>query len=84
DARMAVYRTRNQGETWEKLTRGLPQKNAYLNVLREGMAVDALRPAGLYLGTNTGQLYFSADEGDSWRQAAPLFPPVNSVGTATL
>ena len=84
DAQMAVYRTRNQGGTWEKLTNGLPQKLAYLNVLREGMAVDALRTAGLYLGANTGQLFFSADEGDSWRQAAPLFPPVNSVGTATL
>jgi len=84
DAQMAVYRTRNQGETWEKLTRGLPQKDAYLDVLREGMAVDALQPAGLYLGTNTGQLYFSADEGDSWRQAAPLFPGINSVGAATV
>ncbi len=83
-AQMAVYRTQNQGETWEKLTKGLPQKDAYLNVLREGMAVDALRPAGLYLGANTGQLFFSPDEGDSWRQAAPLFPPINSVSTATL
>ncbi|MBI4202284.1 MAG: exo-alpha-sialidase [Chloroflexi bacterium] len=84
DAQMAIYRTRNQGRAWEKLTRGLPQKDAYLNVLREGMAVDALQPAGLYLGTNTGQLFFSTDEGDSWREAAPLFPPINSVGVATL
>ncbi len=84
DARMAVYRTRNQGKTWEKLTKGLPQKNAYLNVLREGMAVDSLRSPGLYVGTNTGQLFFSADEGDSWRRTAPLFPSINSVGAATL
>ena len=68
----------------EKLTKGLPQKNAYLNVLREGMAVDSLRSPGLYVGTNTGQLFFSADEGDSWRRTAPLFPSINSVGAATL
>lgn len=81
---LAVYRTRDQGRTWDKLTKGLPQKNAYVIVLREGMAVDALQPAGLYIGTNTGQLFHSADEGDSWRQASALFPSINSVGTATL
>ncbi|MBI4233534.1 MAG: hypothetical protein HY686_03745 [Chloroflexi bacterium] len=84
NAQMAVYRSRNQGKTWEKLTKGLPQKDAYLNVLREGMAVDALQPVGLYLGTNTGQLFYSVDEGESWRQAVPMFPPINSVGIATL
>ena len=51
---MAVYRSRDQGETWEKLCAGLPQQDAYVNVLRDGMATDALRPAGLYVGTNTG------------------------------
>jgi hypothetical protein len=84
DARLRVYRTRKQGAQWEELTKGLPQHNAYLNVLREGMAVDKLQPAGVYLGTNTGQLYYSADEGDSWQQAEPAFPAINSVGTATL
>jgi len=81
---LAVYRTRDQGKSWDKLTKGLPQKNAYVIVLREGMAVDALQPAGLYIGTNTGQLFCSADEGDSWRQASALFPGINSVGTAML
>ncbi|MBI4305594.1 MAG: exo-alpha-sialidase [Chloroflexi bacterium] len=80
---MAVYRSRNRGKSWDKLTKGLPQKSAFVNVLREGMAVDALQPAGIYVGTNTGQLFHSADEGDSWRQAATLFPHINSVGTAT-
>ena len=84
DGALAVYRTRNQGKSWDKLTKGLPQKSAYVIVLREGMAVDALQPAGLYIGTNTGQLFHSADEGDSWRQASTLFPGINSVGTATL
>jgi hypothetical protein len=81
---MAVYRTRNQGRTWDRLTRGLPQKDAYVNVLRDGMAVDALQPAGIYVGTNTGQLFRSADEGDSWEQAPNFFPAINSVETATL
>jgi photosystem II stability/assembly factor-like uncharacterized protein len=81
---MSVYRSRNQGKSWEKLTKGLPQKDAYLNVLREGIAVDALHPAGIYVGANTGQLFHSADEGDSWREASVRFPAINSVGTATL
>ena len=84
DKAMVVYRSRNQGETWERLIKGLPQKDAYVNVLRDGMAVDALQPAGVYVGTNTGQLYHSADEGDSWQLAQALFPAINSVSAATL
>lgn len=84
DGAMAVYRSHNRGDTWDKLTKGLPQKDAYVDILREGMAVDDLQPAGLYVGTNTGQLFHSADEGDSWHQAPSLFPGINSVGTATL
>ncbi len=84
DARLRVYRSRDQGSHWDTLSEGLPQENAWVNVLREGMAVDGMERAGVYFGTNTGQLYASVDEGDTWRQAAPLFPPINSVGTATL
>jgi photosystem II stability/assembly factor-like uncharacterized protein len=84
DGAMAVYRTRNQGQTWDKLTQGLPQKDAYVNVLRDGMAVDALQPVGIYVGTNTGQLFRSVNEGDSWEQAPNFFPAINSVETATL
>ncbi len=84
DARMAVYRSRDKGRSWEKLTRGLPQQHAYLNVLREGMAVDALDPLGIYIGTNTGQLYYSIDEGESWRAMPALFPPISSVGAVAL
>ncbi|HLF08050.1 MAG TPA: exo-alpha-sialidase [Dehalococcoidia bacterium] len=80
DGQMAVYRSRDGGATWERLTQGLPQRNAYLNAMREGMATDQLDPAGLYLGTNTGQLYYSADAGDSWRALPALFPPILSVG----
>ncbi|HTE86101.1 MAG TPA: exo-alpha-sialidase [Dehalococcoidia bacterium] len=84
DGSLAVYRTRDEGKAWERLTVGLPQKDAYVIVLREGMAVDALQTAGLYIGTNTGQLYYSNDEGDSWHLSDALFPGINSVGTATL
>lgn len=84
DAQLRVYRSRDQGSRWQELTEGLPQRDAYVIVLREGMAVDRLQPVGVYLGTNTGQLFCSVDEGDSWRQAEPAFPAINSVGTATL
>ena len=54
DAKMRVFRSRNGGGDWEPMTKGLPQDNAYINVLREGMATDALDSCGIYLGTTTG------------------------------
>ena len=84
DGQLAVHRTRDQGRTWEKLTAGLPGQDAYVNVLRDGMATDTPEPAGVYIGTNTGQLFHSRDEGDTWQQAPALFPAINSVGTATI
>ncbi len=83
-ARVVVYRSRDQGHTWEGLTQGLPGEGAYLNVLRDAMAVDMMPVAGVYIGTNTGQLFYSRDEGDSWQQAGTLFPPINSVSTTLL
>ena len=84
DAKMRIFRSRDQGQTWEAMTRGLPQQGAYVDVLRDGMAVDELPTVGVYVGTNTGQLFTSDDEGDSWRQAPTLFPPIQSVTTATI
>ena len=84
DGRLAVYRTREKGGSWEKLTKGLAQRHAYLNVLRDGMATDTLDPCGVYVGANTGQLFFSADEGDSWRRVPAMFPPITSVETIVL
>lgn len=81
EAKLAVYRTRNRGDKWERLDKGFPREDSYVNFLRESMAVDQLDPAGVYLGSNTGQLFFSRDSGDSWRLAAPMFPPINSVAT---
>ena len=82
DAKFRVFRTRNGGEDWEGLTSGLPQRNAYLHAMRDGMATDTLDPCGVYVGTSTGQLFYSRDEGDSWDLLADYLPPINSVETA--
>jgi hypothetical protein len=78
---MAVWKTGNAGKTWRKATKGLPGPNAYLGVLREGMSTDAEDPLGVYVGTNTGQLFASRDEGESWKMIADFLPPIMSVST---
>jgi hypothetical protein len=82
DGSAAVWRSRDAGSTWQRLSDGLPQRDAYLGVLREGMAVDGLDPLGVYVGTSTGQLFASRDEGDSWQLVADFLPPISSVETA--
>jgi len=77
--RLQVGRSRDGGKTWKLLDKGLPQKNAYLLVLREAMASDAQSPAGVYFGTTGGQVYYTRDAGDSWRALAEYLPPVYSV-----
>jgi photosystem II stability/assembly factor-like uncharacterized protein len=79
DARMTVYRSRTGGNEWEALTKGLPQSNCYVNVLRDAMSVDSLDPCGVYFGTTGGQVYASADAGDSWTAIVRDLPPVLSV-----
>ncbi len=81
DAKMRVFRSRNRGQDWEALTAGLPQEGAYLHAMRDGMTTDAMDPCGVYVGTSTGQLYYSRDEGDTWKLLADLLPPINSVET---
>lgn len=76
---MAVYRTTNGGKKWQKLTKGLPQKDAWFTVLRDGLRTDTNDPAGVYVGTTTGQLYASRDAGDSWTLIADHLPQVQSV-----
>lgn len=80
----AVWRTRNAGKTWECMTQGLPQQNAYLGVLRQAATSDTFDPAGIYFGTGTGQLFASRDEGDSWQQIADYLPPILSVEVAVI
>lgn len=79
DGRAAVYRTRDGGESWHPLTRGLPQENAYFTVLRDGMTSDGADPLGIYFGTRSGHVYYSADEGEEWRLLADMLPPVLAV-----
>lgn len=80
DGKAAVWRTRDGGNSWESLRDGLPQ-NAFFAVLRQAMATDRLDPAGVYFGTNSGSLFASRDEGDSWAQIAEHLPTILSVET---
>jgi hypothetical protein len=84
DGKLRVYRSRTGGNEWEALTKGLPQRDCYVNVLRDAMAVDSLDPCGLYFGTTGGQVYASANGGDSWAPIVRDFPAVFSVEVQTL
>src|SRR5215472_14242160 len=84
DGKLRVYRSRTGGNEWEPLTKGLPQKDCYVNVLRDAMAVDALEPCGVYFGTSGGQVYASPDGGDNWTPIVRDLPPVLSVEVQTL
>src|SRR3982075_1424327 len=84
DGKLRVYRSRSGGNEWEALTNGLPQSDCYVNVLRDAMAVDALDSCGVYVGTSGGQVYGSADAGDSWAPIVRDLPPVVSVEAQTL
>jgi photosystem II stability/assembly factor-like uncharacterized protein len=84
DGKLRVYRSRTGGNEWEALTRGLPQRDCYVNVLRDAMAVDSLDACGVYFGTTGGQVYASRDGGDSWAAIARDLPAVLSVEAQTL
>ncbi len=83
EGKFAVWRSRDGGESWQRLTNGLPQ-HAYLVVLREAMAVDTCEQAGIYVGTSTGQVFYSRDSGDSWDLLADYLPPVLSIEAAVI
>jgi photosystem II stability/assembly factor-like uncharacterized protein len=84
DGQLRVWRSRTGGNDWEALTNGLPQENCYVNVLRDAMAVDTLESCGVYFGTTGGQVYASADAGDTWSAIVRDLPPVLSVEAQTL
>jgi len=84
DGHAAVWRTRTAGSSWERLDRGLPHRDAHLGVLRGAMAIDADDSPGVYFGTSTGQLFASADEGESWSEIAAYLPPIWSVESAVV
>ncbi len=84
EGKLRVYRSRSGGNDWEALTEGLPQQDCYVNVLRDAMAVDSLDSCGIYFGTTGGQVYASADAGDSWAPIVRDLPAVLSVEVQTL
>ena len=84
NGQLRVYRSRTGGDEWEPLTKGLPQRNCYVNVLRDAMAVDAMDECGVYFGTTGGQVYASTDAGESWTPAVRDLPAVLSVEVQTI
>jgi photosystem II stability/assembly factor-like uncharacterized protein len=84
DGKLRVYRSRAGGNEWQALTKGLPQKDCYVNVLRDAMAVDSLEQCGVYFGTTGGQVYASADSGNTWNAIVRDLPAVYSVEVQTL
>ena len=84
EGKLRVYRSRTGGNEWEPLTRGLPQKDCYVNVLRDAMAVDSLDSCGVYFGTSGGQVFASPDAGDNWMPIVQSLPPVLSIEVQTL
>ena len=84
DGKLRVFRSKTGGNEWEGLTKGLPQQDCYVNVLRDAMAVDTMDPCGVYFGTTGGQVYASADSGDSWSAIVRDLPAVLSVEVQVL
>jgi photosystem II stability/assembly factor-like uncharacterized protein len=81
---LRVYRSQDAGDSWEPLTNGLPQENAYVSILREGMTADALDPCGVYFGTSSGHLFGSRDRGESWSMIAGFLPRILSASVFVL
>jgi hypothetical protein len=84
DGMLRVFRSRNAGATWHPLTRGLPQENAYVSILREGMTSDNADPCGVYFGTSSGHLFASNDAGESWSLIAGYLPRILSVSAVVM
>ena len=84
EGKLRVYRSRTGGNDWEPLSHGLPQRDCYVNVLRDAMAIDTLDSCGVYFGTTGGQVYASANSGDSWQAIVRDLPPVVSIEVQTL
>jgi photosystem II stability/assembly factor-like uncharacterized protein len=84
DGKLRVFRSKSGGNDWEPLSKGLPQENCYVNILRDATSVDTLDPCGIYFGTSGGQVYASADAGNSWTAIVRDFPGVLSVEAQAL
>jgi photosystem II stability/assembly factor-like uncharacterized protein len=84
DGKLRVYRSKSGGNEWEELSKGLPERDCYVNVLRDAMSVDELDSCGVYFGTTGGQVYVSSNAGDSWMPIVRDLPAVLSVEVQTL
>ncbi len=84
EGKLRVYRSKTGGNEWEPLSKGLPQKDCYVNILRDAMAVDSMDPCGIYFGTTGGQVYASRDAGDNWAPIVRDLPAVLSVEVQTI
>lgn len=84
DGKLRVYRSKTGGNDWEPLTKGLPQRDCYVNVLRDAMSADSCDSCGIYFGTTGGQVFGSSDSGDRWTAIATHLPAVLSVEAQTL
>lgn len=84
EGKLRVYHSRDAGKSWQPLTNGLPQENAYVSILREGMTSDIAGPCGVYFGTSSGHLFTSNDAGASWQLIAGYLPRILSVSTAMI
>jgi photosystem II stability/assembly factor-like uncharacterized protein len=84
DGKLRVFRSKSGGNEWEPLSKGLPQKDCYVNVLRDAMTVDDCESCGVYFGTTGGDVYVSNDAGDSWKAIGTNFPSVLSLEVQTL
>src|SRR5205823_7762256 len=84
EGKLRVYRSKSGGNDWEPLGKGLPEQDCYVNVLRDAMSIDSLDPCGVYFGTTGGQVYCSANSGDTWQPIVRDLPGVLSVEVQTL
>jgi hypothetical protein len=84
DGKLQVFRSRTGGNEWEPLTKGLPQKDCYVNILRDAMSVDTLDNCGIYFGTTGGQVYCSPNAGNTWTAITHDLPAVLSIEAQTL
>ena len=84
DGKFRVGRSRDGGKNWQLLTRGLPQRDAHLLVLREAMSSDTMDPAGVYVGTTSGQVFHTRDGGNNWKILADNLPPVYSISVGAM
>jgi photosystem II stability/assembly factor-like uncharacterized protein len=81
---LGIYRSGNRGSTWERLTQGLPQHDSFAHVYRAAACADSLNPAGVYVGTQGGQVLASRNSGDAWETIFNWLPPVYSLQAAVL